>query len=118
MSDVHRLVAEVGLGLALLAIALSVAFVVIGRRPGRLIVISLALVALAMVVAAGLGLILLVSGPGPHDPLHLLYGALSLVAIPATLVFAARRPARQQAAVTAIGMVVLALLVLRLFQTG
>jgi hypothetical protein len=71
-------------------------------------------------IAAGVivGALLLVAGPGPSDPLHLLYGALALVALPGAALAASGRPARQRAIVLLVGSIVLIILVVRLFQTG
>jgi hypothetical protein len=70
-----------------------------------------ALAALAGIVVA------LVDGP-PADPLHIVYGVLAVAALPGAAVAARGRTERAQTLVWAIAGLVLAILVLRLFQTS
>ena len=118
MSDLHRLLAEVGLALALLNAVWSVALVALGRAPGRLYLVNLIWVVVIVTAVAGLGAILLVTGSGPHDALHLVYGALAIVALPIAAGVGSARPERHKAVIGLVASVVLVIIVLRLFQTG
>lgn len=115
MESVHRLL---GLALALASIA------VIGlsaagwlpRPPARLWVDRAILVALGVaIVAAVAGLVVLVGGTGPADPLHFLYAVVALAALPLARFWPAPRRRR---GLLLLGALVLGGVVVRLFQTG
>lgn len=78
----------------------------------RAILAALALVATGVV----LGLVILATGGRPGDPLHLLYAGVALIVLPVVRFW--HSLARYRALATGIGGIVLAALVLRLFQTG
>jgi hypothetical protein len=118
VSGVHLVVAEVALVLVALATAWSAVLLVGRRLPGRYFTVNLGWTVVAIACAALLGAGVLLTEGAPHDALHLLYGALALVALPLSAVLAARRPVGQRALVMTVGTVVLLILVLRLFQTG
>lgn len=118
MTEFHRLLGQLVLALAVLSAAWSVTLVARGRRGGQLFVVNLGWTVVAAVLAALVGGLLLISGPGPSDPLHLLYGALAVAALPGAALVANGRPPREQAIVVLVGTVVLLIVVLRLFQTG
>lgn len=125
MTDIHRVLglAVIGLAVALLATA-STGAMLGGRLAPRLrgwMVDGLALATEAMVLAAlVLGLPVLVAGPGPADPLHFLYAALALAALPVALGVALARgllgAARDRW--LALGAIVLVGVAVRLLQTG
>ncbi len=117
MADVHRIVAEVAVGLTALTLAWSAALAVTHRTPGRFFVVNLAWTAIAIVATALVGLLIFVTSQGPRDPLHFLYGALAIAGVPVAIVVGARRP-RQQAVVMIVASIVILILILRLFQTG
>lgn len=101
-----------------------------GRRSGgrvdhrfavdRLVLVSLAAIAVAVV----LGLVVLAGGGRPADPLHLLYGVLACVALPAGWALAGRAGAgsgvtrRGRDAWLTVAAAVLLGIELRLFLTG
>ena len=118
MAALHGLLAQLSLVLVLLSAGWAAVLVVRSAPGGRYFVVNLGWTVGAIALAAVLGLVLLVTGPGPADPLHLVYGALALVALPGAALLAAGRPVRRQAIVVCIGAVVLLILVVRLFQTG
>ena len=118
MNDLHRLAAEVALVLALLAVGWSALALARGRPLSQLAIANLAWVALIAIVAALLGLVVLATGSGPHDALHLVYAALAIVALPLTAWVAAGRAARQRTVAGFVGSLVELILVVRLFQTG
>ncbi len=118
MIDLHRLTAEIGLALTLLAAGWLAVTIAIGRPVARLAIINLAWVTGLVAIAALLGLVVLASGPGPHDALHLVYAVLAVVALPLTAWIAAGRPARHQAIAGLVGSIIELILVVRLFQTG
>jgi len=118
VTEIHRLLGQLVLVLAVLSAAWSAVLVGRARRGGQLFVVNLGWTVAAAVLAALVGGLLLISGPGPSDPLHLLYGALAVAALPGAALVAAGRPARERAIVVLIGTIVLLIVVLRLFQTG
>ncbi len=118
MSDLHRLLAEVGLALALVGAAWSAVLVVSSRAPGRLYLVNLIWVVIVLVLGAALGAVMLVTGSGPRDGLHLVYGVLAVVTLPIAALVGSARSRGQQAGVGLIATVMLVLIVLRLFQTA
>ena len=78
----------------------------------RVILVALGLVGLGIVS----GLVVLATGGAPADPLHFVYALVALAILPAVRFW--DRLARRRPLALAIGAVVLAALVLRLFQTG
>ncbi len=109
--------------IALLVAAAGLVLVVVvaagaGRaRPVRFAADRTILAALALVVAGiATGLVVLLTGGGPRDPLHLLYAVVALLVLPVAR-FWGRLGAHRTLAL-GVGGVVLAALVLRLFQTG
>ncbi len=114
--DLHLVLAIV---VAASGLALAVVIVlghVVGRpfRSGRDRVILVAIGATAASIV--LGLVLLATGPGPADPLHFLYAVVALVVLPAIRFW--DRLAARRGLWLGVGGVVLALLAVRLFQTG
>ncbi len=118
MSEVHRLAAELGLALALLSTAWAAFLLVTRRDPSQLFFINLAWTTVVLAVAGLLGGLMALTGRGPRDGLHIVYGVFVVVTIPvAAFAAAGQEPGRRRATWTIAG-VVLVILVLRLFQTG
>lgn len=112
------------LGLAV-ALAATVALTLLAVLPGlaaayrvrlvdRLLLADLA----AALAAAVIGVLLLVTGSRPADPLHFLYAAVALGALPTARYLARTGTERRRAAIMAIGCLVMAGVVVRLFMTG
>ena len=118
MAEIHGLLAQVVLVLTLLSGAWAAVLVARGTAGGRFFVVNLGWTVGGIALAAIVGGLLLVTGTPPADSLHLLYGALALVALPGAAQVASGRPTRQRMTVMLIGSIVLLILVLRLFQTG
>lgn len=118
MTELHLLLAEVALALVALAAIWSAAAVILRRDPGRLYLVNLIWVVIVLVAAAGFGALMLATGRGPRDGLHVLYGVLAVAALPVAAAVAGDRPARDRAVVGLIAVIVLIILVLRLFQTA
>ncbi len=78
----------------------------------RVILLALALVGLGIVS----GLVVFLTGGAPSDPLHFVYAIVALAVLPVARFW--DRFARHRALALGIGAVVLAALMLRLFQTG
>ncbi len=78
----------------------------------RVILVAIVLVA----VAAASGLVILGTGGHPDDALHLLYAVVALLVLPVARFL--DRLAGHRALAVGVGGAALALLVLRLFQTG
>jgi len=118
VSELHRLTAELGLALGLLSTAWAAFLLVVRRTPSQLFFINLAWTVVVLAVAGLLGGYMALTGRGPSDGLHLVYGVFAVATIPvAAFAAAGREPGRRMATWTVAG-VVLVILVLRLFQTG
>jgi hypothetical protein len=89
-----------------------------GRSPGSFFAGGVLWTGIAISAAALLGIGVALWVGAPRDPLHLIYGALSVGAVPGAALVANGQTGRRRAAVWAIAGVVLVILVLRLFQTG
>jgi hypothetical protein len=100
------------------AVVLAVA--VVGRVTGRDVRFALdrAILAGLVLTAAGivLGLVILITGGRPTDPLHLLYAAVALAVVPIARFW--DRLAGHRLVAVGVGALILAGLVVRLFQTG
>lgn len=132
MTDVHQIVAYLALAAVAALLAAAVWSLVVGRRSGgaldhRFAVDRLILGAGALLAVNGLvGILLLVGGSRPADPLHLLYGPVALIT-PALGWWLGGRPGdgglrpatrvRRDAWLVAAGVVLLGVS-LRLFATG
>ena len=65
-----------------------------------------------------LGLGVAITDHIPRDPLHIVYGALAVGVVPGAAIVAGERTDVRRTVIWAIAGIVLAILVLRLFQTG
>jgi hypothetical protein len=106
-------VGAVGLG------AVWALILVARRRPvGRAFETFQAAVVSVFVVGAAAGLFLIATGVGPREPLHLLYGAIAIAAIPVARSFAGRGGPRAQPIAIVAAFVVLGFILYRLFATA
>jgi hypothetical protein len=116
LADLHRLLALFTAAAAGVVLLVVLVEAVTHRQRrfarDRAILAAVALVAIATLV----GLLQLASGSRPDDLLHLLYAAVALLVLPVVR-FWGRLGGRRTLAIGA-GAVILALLLLRLFQTG
>lgn len=114
----HRILAYPAVG----AVGIGVvwALVLAARRSpaGRAFEAFQAAVVSVLVVGAASGLILVAIGTGPGEPLHLLYAAIAIAAIPVARSFAGRGGPRAQQLAIAAAFVVLGFMVYRLFATA
>ncbi len=116
IANVHHLAAPL-VAASALALLLVVVVGAAGHRPvrfasDRAILLALVLVSLGILS----GLIVFATGGAPSDPLHFVYAIVALAVLPAVRFW--DRLARHRALALAIGAVLLAALMLRLFQTG
>ena len=130
MTTAHHALAWVVVGATGALLAAAVWSWTTGRRSGgradhRFAVDRLVLVVeAAVVVAAGAGGVVLLGGARPADPLHLLYGALGVAAVPLGLALGGRGAGdpgpsrRRRDRWIAISAAVLLAIELRLFLTG
>ena len=118
MEQLHRVLAYATVAGVLLAVGWTVAVVVSGRGGGQRLESLQSAVVGVVALTAIVGLVQLVSGHGPHDQLHLLYGFLAVAAIPFARSFGTRMSQRGRLLLGLVGVVALALFVLRLFMTG
>ena len=88
------------------------------QPPGPRVLLLRRVMLLVLVVTSAGGLGLFLAGGGPHEPLHLLYGALAIGSLPVADSLAREAGPRRRAIITLVAAVVLLVLVLRLFQTG
>ena len=110
------------LGFALLVVlAAGVVLAVLAVRDARRLptVRSYLWLALAAVVLQGVaGISLLIAGQRPGDALHIVYGPLTLVSLPLTLLYSHDRSPRREAWTLAAGFFVALLLAVRAVMTG
>jgi hypothetical protein len=118
MSEIHALAGQVALVLGVIAAIASVLLVVAHRTPGTVYLGGIVWVIGATVLAAVLGVAVVIGGRLPSDGLHILYGILAVAVLPGSAFIASGREARQRAIIAAIGTIVLAILLVRLLQTG
>lgn len=118
MSDAHALVGQIALVLGLVATVWSVGLVVLKRSPGTFYLGGLVWVVITIAIAGALGLAMVVSGQTPDDVLHIVYGVLALAVLPGAVLVASGRTARGRTIVAAVATIVLAILLMRLLQTG
>ena len=117
------LLVAVGLGLAS-AWSFATARRTAGARDHRFLVDRLALSAVGLAaLGAAIGLVLLGTGPGAADPLHLVYGAAAVLAVPVAVSIGLRRAGSAASRASrdawmAVGGAVLAGVALRLIGTG
>ncbi len=117
MAGVH---ATGGFALLFVSAAFVIGALVCTRLPGwfpGLTRARNALVALIGVEVA-LGGILYAQGRRPAESIHLLYGIVALLALPAAMTFAVEAPPKSKAGVLAVAGVVVCGLVWRLMATG
>lgn len=117
---VHRLLAYAVVGAAVVGLGWSVVLAVTGRggRGRPAFERFQAAVVAVIVVAAASGLLMLVTGNGPHDGLHLLYAAVAVGLVPLARSFAGPSGGRAGRWLLAVAFLVLAAVVYRLFATG
>ena len=126
---VHELLAAAAVIGALTVVVAGAWSVIAGRRSGgrsdhRSALDRAILAVLATISGAGLlGVLLLVTGARPTDPLHYLYGPAGLVALPIAILFGARTPPADGSRVrrdlwTVIGAIALLGILFRLYATG
>jgi hypothetical protein len=113
---IHQLIAPLVAASGLIVL-LVVGVGAVQHRPVRFATDRAILVALALVAVGILsGLVVLLTGGHPNDPLHLVYALVALLVLPAARFWSRLGPHRNLA--LGVGGVLLAALVLRLFQTG
>lgn len=129
MVTLHVIFAAAAIIGALIVVAVGAWSAIAGRRSGgrrdnRSALDRAVLVVLAMIASAEiLGVALLLTSARPADPLHFLYGAAGLVALPIAIFFGARTPPVDGSRVrrdawTAVGAIVLLGILFRLYATG
>jgi hypothetical protein len=127
--NLHVIFAVVATAASLVVVATAIWSAIVGRRSAgrrdhRSAVDRAVLAALGGVLAADLiGAVLLVTGSRPADPLHFVYGAAALIALPVAISVGARGAGAGSSRVrrdawTAGGGLVLLGIMLRLFATG
>lgn len=77
---------------------------------------TIVLIVVLITIAGGLGLFL--SGPGPKEGLHFLYGALAFGILPVARSIARRWDPRRQSIAVAVAALVVLVVLVRLFSTG
>jgi hypothetical protein len=116
IANAHQFLAPLvaAAGIALLAVVVMGA---LRHRPVRFATDRVILAALALVgLGIASGLLVLATGSRPADPLHFLYAGVALIVLPVARFWG--RLERYRGPALGIAGIVLAALVLRLFQTG
>ena len=114
----HGLAAQVALVLALVIAGSAIALAITRRPIGSFFVAGVLWTGIVVGLTAALGIWSAITDHAPHDPLHLVYGALAVGLVPGAAMVARGRGGPQQMVIWAIAGIVLVILVLRLFQTG
>lgn len=120
MEVIHRLLAYAAGAVVVVGIAWSALLVRSGRaatRTGQFERFQAGVVSL-LVVASASGVLLLITGGTPSDPLHLLYAAIALAIIPLARSFFGRLSGRREGIVLLSAFAVIGAVVYRLFTTG
>lgn len=118
MANVHSVLAWAAVGGAGLVLVVGLGTAV-GALSSIMVVDRAILVHLASVTIAAIsGLVLPVTGPGPSDPLHLLYGAVAVVPVPLARYHARHRSVAAVGRWTLAAAIVTVGVLLRLFMTG
>jgi hypothetical protein len=86
--------------------------------PGRISERLESLVLIVVLVTGAGGLGLFVSGPGPREALHFLYGGLAFGILPVARSLSKGARPRRQAVVTLVAALVVLVVLARLFATG
>jgi len=116
--ELHLLTAQVVLVLVAAGVVGSIGSALLRRPPGTILIGGLVWVVIGLVLAGATGLVVLIGSGPPTDPLHIVYGVLAVSALPLAVAIATGRSDGRRATITVVAMVVLAVLVLRLFETG
>lgn len=117
MSEVHAVVGEALLGVAVLFVLLSSGLAITRGASGWFEVVR-RLVVGAVAVQAGIGAFLYLSGDRPAETLHLLYGAVAVAALPLAAGFASEAPPKARAGSLALAGVVMIGVLVRSLGTG
>ena len=118
MDMIHRLIAYAAIGGGTIGIGWSVLIVIRRRSGGPAFGRFQAAVVSLLVIGAASGAILLASGTGPTDALHLFYALIAIGLIPLARSFLGRVSDRGTAAVLLAAFVALGAILYRLFTTG
>lgn len=118
VEGLHRALAFLAVGAVGLGVVWALVLAARRRPAGRLFEAVQAAVVSALIVAAASGLVLVATGIRPAAPLHVVYAAVAIVAIPAARSFAGRGGPRAQQLAIAAAFVVLGFMVYRLFATA
>ncbi len=118
MADLHGLAARLVLLLVLIGAGWAVALALTRRDAGPMLYGELVWVVGTLLVTGLVGSLVALTVAPPSDSLHVLYGVLAVAALPGAALVARDRPATQRVPILAIALVILAILVVRLFQTG
>jgi hypothetical protein len=114
----HRILAYLAVGAIGLGVVWALGLAALRGSGGRAFEAFQAATVSLLVVGAASGLILVATDISPAEPLHLLYAAIAIVAIPAARSFAGRGGPRAQQLAIAAAFVVLGFMVYRLFATA
>lgn len=115
---IHRLIAYAAIGGGTIGIGWSVLIVIRRRSGGPAFERFQAAIVSLLVIGAASGAILLVSGTGPTDALHLLYALIAIGLIPLARSFLGQVSDRGAAAVLLAAFVAIGAILYRLFTTG
>lgn len=118
LDGIHQILAYATVAFAVAGIGWSVLLALTRRAGGPAFERFQAVVVSVLVVGAASGLILLATGAGPAEWLHLLYAIVALALIPLARSFLSRANDRAAAVLLVVAFMVLGGVVYRLFATG
>lgn len=118
MDTIHRGLAFAAVGIVIVGIAWSLALVRLSNDRARGFERFQAAVVSLMIVASVSGLLLLLAGGKPADPLHLLYAVIAIAVIPLARSFLGRASHRRAALLMLAAFAAIGAVLYRLFTTG
>jgi hypothetical protein len=118
LTQIHGLVAQVALVVAVLVTVYAVALAATKRAPTPSFFGAVVWAGLVTVAAALGGIAVAVTDHPPRDPLHILYGLLAITVLPGAVLLARDRVGTARSVAWAVAGMVLVLLLVRLFQTA
>lgn len=118
MDAIHRLLAYGAVAVAIAGLGWSALVALRGKEETSSFERFQAGAVSLLIVASASGVLLLITGSSPSDPLHLLYAGVAIAVIPLARSFRGQASHRRTALLALAAFVVLGAIIYRLFTTG